>query len=193
VGDADAREKLLVLYRDRLRQMVRLRMDRRMAGRVDPSDVVQEALADAAQNLDAYLDNPPLPFYPWLRQIAWERLLALHHKHVTAQCRSVKREERADIDLPDESVLGLAGRLMANGTSPSRHLLRAELRQRMHGALARLGTRDSEILMLRYLEQMSIDEIAATLGLSQGAVKTRQTRALIRLRDLLSENLTGEF
>src|SRR5215831_17317260 len=79
--------------RDRLRSMVRVRMDRRLAARIDPSDVVQEALADAAGKLTDYLRRRPLPFYPWLRRLAWERLLALHRRHVRAGCRSVAREE----------------------------------------------------------------------------------------------------
>jgi RNA polymerase sigma factor (sigma-70 family) len=112
---------------------------------------------------------------------------------VTAQCRSVKREDRGGVELADESVLSLAERLMSNGTSPSRHAIRLEMKQRLRDALARLRPRDSEFLILRYLEQMSVGEIAATLGLSEGAVKTRQTRALLRLREVLSESATGEF
>jgi RNA polymerase sigma-70 factor, ECF subfamily len=88
-GDRTARQRLLMRHRDRLRQMVALRIDRRMAARVDPSDVVQEALAVAAQSLSDYLRDRPLPFYPWLRRFAWERLLQLHRHHLRTQRRSV--------------------------------------------------------------------------------------------------------
>jgi RNA polymerase sigma-70 factor, ECF subfamily len=69
-GDRAARDQLLVRHRQRLRQAVAYRLDRRLAARVDPSDVVQEVLAEAARKLPDYLRERPLPFYPWLRQMA---------------------------------------------------------------------------------------------------------------------------
>src|SRR5262249_15431535 len=100
-GDAMARQELLVRHRARLRRMVAVRLDRRLSARVDPSDVVQEALADAAQHLDDYLRDRPLPFYPWLRQFAWERVVKTHRDHIHAQRRSIIREE-PNMPLPDE-------------------------------------------------------------------------------------------
>src|SRR5947209_378094 len=91
-GEIAARERLLARHRDRLRQAVALRLDRRLAARVDPSDVVQEAMADAAHKFSDYLRRRPLPFYPWLRQLALERLIELHRRHIQAQKRSVMRE-----------------------------------------------------------------------------------------------------
>ena len=185
-GERRAQEQLLAQYRDRLRRMVAVRLDRRLAARVDPSDVVQEALTDAAQKLSAYLRERPLPFYPWLRQLAWERLIQLHRRHIRAQRRSVTREEARDIDLPDESALELANRVLARGSSPIAQLLRAEQRDRVRAALTRLAARDREVLVLRHLEQLSIREIAAVLGVSEGAIKLRHLRALERFRVLLS-------
>src|SRR5438552_6470684 len=83
-GDQAAREALLVRYRHRLRQMIAVRMDRRLTARIDPSDVVQEALTEACFKLPAYLAERPLPVYPWLRQLAWERLIDLHRRHLYA-------------------------------------------------------------------------------------------------------------
>src|SRR4051794_7164691 len=88
-GDPAARQGLLERHRGRLRQMVAVRMDRRLAPRIDPSDVVQEALVAAGQKLGHYLRDRPLPFYPWLRHFAWERLLQLHRHHIRSQRRSV--------------------------------------------------------------------------------------------------------
>src|SRR6516165_5011523 len=81
-GDTTAREQLLIRHRARLRRMVAVRLDRRLAARVDPSDVVQETLAEAARNLADYLRERPIPFYPWLRRLAWERLVKLHRRHI---------------------------------------------------------------------------------------------------------------
>src|SRR5262245_24408514 len=168
-GDEAAGPRLLALHRSRLRQMVAVYLDRRLAARVDPSDVVQEALADAAQGFTAYLRERPLPFYPWLRQLAWQRLWQAHRHHVRARRRSVEREVPWDIALPDQSAEALADRLMANGTSPSRQMVRDELRRRVQDALARLAERDREILVMRHLEEMSAAEIGSILGISEGA------------------------
>ena len=110
-GDRSAVDALLARHRDRLRAMVRLRMDMRLAARVDPSDVVQEALLEAAGLLPEYLANRPIPFYPWLRRLAWEKLVKLHERHLNAGKRSVLREEAVALELPDDSVLNLARRL----------------------------------------------------------------------------------
>jgi RNA polymerase sigma-70 factor (ECF subfamily) len=186
-GDDHARALLLTRQRQRLSRMVACHLDRRLAARVDPSDVVQEALADAARKLDEYLKNRPLPFYPWLRRLAWERLVKLHRRHLHAGNRSVRREEADVFDLPDESSVELAQRLVSSGTGPSGQLLQGELRERVRSALARLGERDREVLVMRYLEGMSTKEVAATLEISEGAVKMRHLRALDGLRRLLAD------
>ena len=69
-GDDRARQQLLDRHRGRLRRMVAVRLDRRLAPRIDPSDVVQETLGEAAAKLSGYLRDRPLPFYPWLRRLA---------------------------------------------------------------------------------------------------------------------------
>jgi RNA polymerase sigma-70 factor, ECF subfamily len=187
-GDRLAREQLLAGHRDRLRQMIAVRMDRRLAARVDPSDVVQDVLAVATRDLSDYLRNRPLPFYPWLRKLAWERLIELQRQHLVARKRSVAREEFGIPELPDESAAVLAERLLSHNSSPSDALIREEMRQRVRDALERLSPRDREVLILRYLEQLSPAEVAAVLGIKEGAVKTRQTRALVRLGELLQNN-----
>jgi RNA polymerase sigma-70 factor (ECF subfamily) len=170
--------------------MVRVRMDRRLAARVDPSDVVQEALAEAAQKLSGYLRERPVPFYPWLRRLAWERLVRLHQRHLHAGKRSVLREDAPA--LADASAMQLAQHLLGSGTSPSRHLARKELRRRVQDALGRLGERDREVLVLTYLEGLSVKEIAAVLATTEGAVKVRHLRALERLRGLLGDDCAEE-
>jgi RNA polymerase sigma-70 factor (ECF subfamily) len=184
-GDAAARQQLLGRHRDRLCRMVAVRLDRRLAARVDPSDVVQEALAEAAQKLSAYLRQRPVPFYPWLRRLAWEHLLKTHQRHLAARKRSAGREGPCLPGLPDESALALVQRLVAPGTSPSNHLVREELRQRVRAALAQLADGDREVLVLRYLEDLPFSAIAEVLAVNEAAVKMRHTRALRRLCGLL--------
>jgi RNA polymerase sigma-70 factor (ECF subfamily) len=184
-GDPAARQLLLARHRDRLHRMVALRLDRRLAARVDPSDIVQESLAEAHRHLAEYLRDRPLPFYAWLRQFAWGRVAKLYEHHVRAQRRSVTREEAPP--LPDNSVAQLAQRLISSATSPSRRLVREEQRDRVRAALGLLKPPDREVLVLRYLEGLSNGETAAVLGMTEGAVGMRHLRALERLRALLGD------
>jgi RNA polymerase sigma-70 factor (ECF subfamily) len=191
-GDGTAREQLLQRHRRRLGRMVAVRFDPRLAARVDPSDVVQETLAEAAANLDRYLRERPLPFYPWLRQLAQRRLIELHRRHVQARRRSVTREVGLPA-LPDHSAQALADRLFARTSSPSAGLRRQERRDRVRAALAALPEPDREVLVLRILEALPTRETAAVLGISEVAVRSRQVRALDRLKGLLGPDfLEGE-
>ncbi|HEV3167062.1 MAG TPA: sigma-70 family RNA polymerase sigma factor [Isosphaeraceae bacterium] len=185
-GDDSARQQLLDQHRAQLRRMVAVRLDRRLATRVDPSDVVQESLVEAHKQLSDFLCRRPLPFTAWLRQLAWERILKLHRYHIGTQKRSVGREQQWPIGLPDESVQLLAGCLVASETSPSRKAIREEQRDQVRAALGRLPPNDREILVMRVLEHLSAAEIATILGITERAAKARQTRALKRLRDLLN-------
>jgi RNA polymerase sigma-70 factor (ECF subfamily) len=184
-GEVEARGALLERHRGRLTRMVELRLDPRLAARLDPSDVVQEALAEADRRLDGYLKERPLPFYPWLRQLAWDRLGHEHRRHLRAGKRSVRREEGYPGGLPAGSAAELAERLLDQGTGPSEALRRQERRQRVRRALAALDEDEREVLALRYLEQLSAREVAAVLGVGEGAAKKRALRALERLRGLL--------
>ena len=191
-GDGAAREQLLQRHRRRLGRMVAVRFDPRVTARVDPSDVVQETLAEAAANLDRYLRQRPLPFYPWLRQLAQRRLIALYRRHVQARRRSVTREVGPP-GLPDHSALALADRLFARTSSPSAGPRRQERRDRVRAALAALPEPDREVLVLRILEALPTRETAAVLGISEVAVRSRQVRALDRLKVLLGADfLEGE-
>ena len=184
-GDANARGQLLLSHRDRLLGVISLRIDPRLAARIDASDVVQDVLAEADCKLDVFLRDQPMPFYPWLRQIALERLIQLNRRHLWAKRRSVGRE--AAISFADRSAADLADRLFARGSSPSQQAIRKELRERVRTALEELDSIDQEVLVLHHLEQLSVLESAAVLHLSEGAVKMRHMRALTRLRKGLSD------
>jgi RNA polymerase sigma-70 factor (ECF subfamily) len=186
-GDPAARGMLLQRHRKRLRRMVRLRMDRRLAARLDPSDIVQDVLAQADRRLDEYLRERPLPFYPWLRQLASDRLADAYRRHVRAARRSVTREEGNQPGLPGSSAAELADQLLASGLGPSAAARRQEAKERVRAALARLAESDREVLALRHLEQLSAPEVAAVLGVSEAAVKSRALRAMQRLRSLLGD------
>lgn len=186
-GDSDAVDCLLRRHTDRLKRMVAIRMDQRVRARFDPSDVIQESLVIAHSRLGDYLEKRPLPFYPWLRGIAWEKLLQLQEKHLEAQKRSVRREEKIDLRVTDESISELAQLLAGSMTAPSERMMRDELRDRVRKALRSLRHHDREILELLYLEQLKSNEIAAVLDLSPATVRKRHYRALTRLSRLIEK------
>jgi RNA polymerase sigma-70 factor, ECF subfamily len=185
-GDSTALERLLERHRNRLCRMITLRLDERVAARVDASDVVQEALSDAARKLVNYARDRPLPFYPWLHRLAIERLAEVHRRHRRSKARSVAKEELPVFDWPDSSAQLMANSLVANDTTPSHALLREENRQHVHSALQKLASVDREILMMHYLEELSFPVIAAILDIGEGAAKMRHLRALRRIRVLMA-------
>jgi RNA polymerase sigma-70 factor (ECF subfamily) len=186
-GDDQAAADLLEIYREKLRKMVALRLDRRVAARVDASDIVQEALLKARMRLPEYLANPQISIYPWLRRIACDRLRRVHRDHIQVEKRSVNREHAWRPNLNDESVADLAHRLVTSTMSPGRRMSQAEMQAQMKDALLALKPNDREVLVLRYLEQLNVEEIADVLGISQTAVTSRQLRALQRLRRQLGD------
>jgi RNA polymerase sigma-70 factor (ECF subfamily) len=165
--------------------MVAVRLDPRLAVRADASDIVQETLLLAAARFPAYLQNrDSVPFYVWLRGLAWDKLLELNRRHRQAQKRSVNREQPA-ASLPEHANESLADRLLAVHRSLSGELILEEVRGRVQACLAMLKEADREVLVLRYLEQLRSAEIAVVLGLPTRTVRARHVRALERLRQLL--------
>jgi len=178
-GDRAARGRLLERFRGRLRSLAASRLDRRLAARVDPSDVAQEALAEADRRLGPYLRDRPLPFYPWLVQFAHDRLIDARRKHLQAANRSVLRE-----DVPPSHP---GPGPVAPDTSPVDRAIKRERRASVSSALGRLSEADREVLLLRHVEGLTAGEAAAALDLGEEAVKSRHRRALERLRALLDQ------
>jgi len=191
-GDRLAKDRLLERFRSRLKRMIAVRMDHRLHKRVDPSDVVQETLIVANRRLNQYLEEQPIPFYPWLRQLAWDQLVAFHRKHLYARRRSRRREEDAAPALSDESVAELATNLIDGSADPLLRLVRAELQARVRRSIEELPPTYREILVLRHLEQLSISEAAAVLKIGASAAKMRHLRAVECLKGLLDPSAEGD-
>jgi RNA polymerase sigma-70 factor (ECF subfamily) len=190
-GERPAVARLLAMHRQRLRKMVAIRLDPRLVARADPSDIVQETLIVAHEKLPAYLRDRPIPFYPWLRQIALEQIIRYSRRHVKARARSVLREEQPEPHLSEASAELLAGRLLSSGSRPEMRLERKENQAQVKAALAQLPADYREVLLLRFLEELSLEEVAAVLGTTEGAIRGKQLRALQRLQSLLKERDAG--
>ena len=185
-GQSSAAATLLTRHKGRLRRMVHLRLDPRLAARLDPSDVVQDALAEAHIRLLAYVEQREIPFYPWLRAIAWDKLIEMKRRHIHAERRSVLREV-GQLDLSGDSKMILAEHLLAATDAPRDQLLRDEMRARVQRTISELPPRDHEVIVLRHLEELSFAETAAVVGVSEDAIYSRYRRALQRLHRVLNE------
>lgn len=187
-GEPAAVNQLLDRHRQALRRMVDLRMDRALRQRVDASDIVQDVLIEANRRLPDYLGDPRMPFQLWLRHIAQDRLIDAHRRHRVAARRSVDREQpleaRAGLD---HSAFDLAARLCDRELTPAAAATRHEMERRFQAALETLDEHDREIVLLRHFEQLSNQQTAEALGLSEPAAGMRYLRAVRRLRALLNE------
>jgi RNA polymerase sigma-70 factor (ECF subfamily) len=194
-ADPAAVGELFHRHRERLRRMIGLRLDHRLRGRLDPSDVLQEAFLEYARALPEYVKRPDVPFYLWLRCITGRKLHALHRKHLGTRMRDAGRELSLHHGaLPGASSAALAAQLLGKLTTPSEAVQRAEARLRVQEALEAMEPPDREVLALRHYEQLSNREAAYVLGLSEAAASARYVRALRKLRQLLQQvpGLLGE-
>jgi RNA polymerase sigma-70 factor, ECF subfamily len=185
-GDPAAAGELFAAYRDRLKKMVRLRLDRRLRGRLDDSDVLQEAFLDI-QKKAAEFAAREMTAYLWMRLITAERLLVLHRHHLGAQMRDPGQEVSLRYGgSPAATTHSLANFLLGRLTSPTQAAIRAERQLRLQEALNGMDPLDREILALRHFEELSNAECAAVLGLTKQAASNRYIRALKRLKEILS-------
>src|ERR1700675_2728624 len=154
-GDPAALGALFAQYRDRLRKMIRLRLDRRVYGRLDASDVLQEAYLDVARRFPEYVAAPTVSFYLWVRALTGQRLIDLHREHLGAQMRDAGREVSLYRGaLPHASSASLAQQMLAGLTSPTQAAVRAELQLRLHEVLNSMDTIDREVVVLRHFEEL---------------------------------------
>ncbi len=181
--DAAAVAEVFALYRARLRRMVRLRLDRRLQGRVDPSDVLQEAYLDVAARAAEYADKPEMPFFLWLRMITGQRLLEIHRRHLQTKMRAANQEVSLyEGALPQADSMSLAAQLLGRLTTASAAAMRAELQIQLQQVLNAMDPIDREVLALRHFEELSNNDIATVLQLSKAAASNRYIRALKRLK-----------
>ncbi len=181
-GEPAAVAELFARHREEVRRAVALRLDRRLAARVDISDVLQETYLEASRRLPDYLRQRPLPFALWLRWLAREKVLALHRQHLYADRRAVGREAAP---LPADSSALLVRGLLGREPSPSQAATAAEAAERLRLALGQLDEDERDLILWRHFEQLTNREIARLLGITEAAAAKRYVRALERLRGLL--------
>ncbi len=187
LGDQALLENLMEEHRPRLRRMVRLRLDHRVKGRVDSSDVIQEAYLEAFRRLPEYLRDPTVPFFVWLRFLTGQKLVQIHRQHLGVRARDVAREVSLYRGaLPEATSAALVARLAGQLTSPSLGAAKAEMKMLLQDALNTMDPLDREVLVLRHFEQLTYAEVASELDITESGAAKRYVRALQKLRRVLS-------
>ncbi len=184
-GDSCALATMFDRHRGRLEKMVRLRLDSRLRGRIDPADVLQDAFVDAARRLPEFADNV-MPLFLWLRFLTSQRLQLLHRQHFGPTRNPVREVSLFSEDLPQADSMSLAQQLLGRLTTPSQAAIRAEMQLKVQDAFNGMDPVDREVLALRHFEELSNKETAAVLGLQQAAASNRYVRALRRLKEIIS-------
>jgi RNA polymerase sigma-70 factor (ECF subfamily) len=184
-GDEGALAALVERHRDRLERMVQLRMDRRLQGRVDPADVVQDAYLAVRGKFSQYGADSRLPFFLWLRLEVGQKLVDVHRFHLGTKMRDAGQEVSLHRGaLPQVTSLSLAEHLLGKLTTASHAAMRVELKLRVQEALNSMDPNDREVLILRHFEELSNAEAAEVLGIKPSAAVNRYVRALKRLKDV---------
>src|SRR5262249_12363307 len=155
-------------HRGRLRRMVAMRLDRRLRGRVDASDIIQDAYMDAAAGLPEYARRGEMPFFLWLRWLTGMKIHRAHRNHLGCQVRDAGREVSIERGaMPRAPSAAIAARLIGRLTSASAIAIRRERRARLQEALEAMDPIDREILVLRHLEELTNGESALSLGIQE--------------------------
>lgn len=187
-GDAEAVNRLLERHRQAVHRMVQMRLDQKIRRRVDVSDVVQDVFVEASRRLQEYLQNPGMPFHLWLRHIAQDRIIDAHRRHRVSAKRSVDQERALFAPAAgDRSSLDLAAQLCDGELTPAAAATQREMARKVEAAISRLDDQDCEVVVMRHYEQLSNQEVAVALGLTEPASSMRYLRAIRRLRQLLDE------
>ncbi len=187
-GKTGAVDELFGQFREPLRKVIGLRLDPVLARRVDASDIVQDVLVEANLRLTEYLRSPTMPFHLWLRHLAQDRIIDTHRRHRQAQRRSIDREQpiaAAPAWAADDSSAGLVAQLMDQERTPASEAIQAELARKLTAAIQELSDDDRDVILMRHHEQLSNQEVAKLLGLTEAAASMRYLRALRRLREVL--------
>jgi RNA polymerase sigma-70 factor (ECF subfamily) len=190
-GDRVALSELFAVHAPRLARMVSLRLDNSLGRRLEPADIVQDALIEATRRFPEWCAQERYPFSVWLRLLTAQTLQATVRDHHREK-RDVAREEAEPSAYSALTAARAADWLLSTHTSPTQAARRMELRERVLAALEELGPLDREVLVLRYFEQLSNEDAAAELGIDPAAASKRFARALQRIRPALRELSTED-
>lgn len=178
---------LLELYRNYVKLLARIEIGRRLQGKLDPSDLVQETFLDAHRQFHGFRGTDEPQFVGWLRQILAGKVANLVRHYFGTQARDIRMERELDIDV-DNSTRHFGQQLIASLSTPSEQAVRRERAVLLADALAMLPEHYREVIILRHLEELSFPEIAKRMQRSQDSVEKLWLRALVQLRHAFGES-----
>lgn len=170
-----------------LTRLVSSRLDKRLAGRVDSSDIVQNTYLAAFQRYPEYLSKPEVPLDDWIRYLAIQSVTEAHRFHLSRQKRAVGREVTPDSE--SVSIAKILELLSGSLTSPHSAAMKAELQQAVRELIGTMSETDREIILLRHEQMLSNEQCAQHVGISQKAASKRYIRAITRLRSIAKDYL----
>jgi RNA polymerase sigma-70 factor, ECF subfamily len=185
-GDREALPELFTRVRKRLRRMVRLRLDQRLQGRVDPEEVLDEAYRDVLQNARDYFADPRVSPFIWLRQLTGRRLSDVQRRFI----QSGDAGQEVSLfrgPLPQATSVSLAAMLLGHLSQPIQAAQRAAKQIRLQETLKEMSPVDREVLVLRHFEMLNNDETAEVLGLSRSEASRYYLRALSLIKQSMSD------
>lgn len=186
-GEDAALASLFTHFKGRLERIVRFRLDHRMAGRVSPADVLQEAYISASKRTEHFREKPDMPFFVWLRLLVHQQLADLHRQHLQAEMRDVRREISLEQQpISPHTSMAMAAQLVGHNTSPSQAFSRVERISSLERALNQMEPIDREVIALRHFEELTNAEVAQVLNIGTAAASKRYVRAIKRMKEVVA-------
>lgn len=184
--------ELFARHRERLRKMIRLRLDWRLRGRISSSSVLDQIYLDLGRQFGDYRPDSGQSFFLWLRDLTGRRLEQTHQQHLGDRAEEAGRELHLTRgSLPCVTAASMAAQLLGDRAA-NQSAARSQMLLRLQGALNGMDALDRELLAMRNFEELSNAEAAAVLGLSPAAATVRYLQALKRLNEILA-SIPGFF
>jgi RNA polymerase sigma-70 factor (ECF subfamily) len=184
-GDPSAWAAIVEQLRPRLRQAAERQLSQRLRRRVDPSDVVQQSLAEAWTARSDFAGCSAAELEKWLRRILDRNLQDHVREHVHANKRSIDRERSFDELLSSGDFRPEV--FLANDLSPRSAVARREVVAEITALLATLPPGQRDAVKMRFFDRCSLADMAARLKLSENAAAQLLHRGLKNLRRLCRE------
>jgi RNA polymerase sigma-70 factor (ECF subfamily) len=183
--DQQALAELFARHRERLRKMVRLRLDRRLRARFDSSTMLQHVYQDVQRRIGEYLSGPSRSFFLWLRQITGQFIAEMHRQYLGELVGPGQEITLTRGALPAVTPAALAAQLVGDRHA-NQASARADMMLRLQEALNGMAPADREVLALCHFEELSEEETASVLGIDRTVATLQYLRALKRLKEILN-------
>lgn len=180
-GDSADLGRLLEQYRNYLRLLARIEIGRKLQGKVDASDLVQEVFLDAHRYFPNFRGTAEPQFVQWLREILAGTLANQVRRYFGTQARDLRLERSIAADL-DRSSVALGAIPVDPQPSPSEHVMRGEQSLLVAEALSKLPPDYQTVIVLRHLEGLTFPQVAARMERTVDSVEKLWLRGLTRLR-----------